>query len=62
MAVRAARSDDQGVGHRALAAQVDANNVLRLVVIQLVQDEGFERGFVEIGGTLVDVRRGGGGF
>jgi len=60
--VRTARSDDQGVGHRALAAQIDADNVLRLIIIQLVQDDGFQRGIAEIGGTLIDVRRGGGRF
>jgi hypothetical protein len=43
MAVGTARSDDQGVGDRGLALQVDADNVLGLVVVEAFDDQAFQR-------------------
>ncbi|GAA0383058.1 hypothetical protein GCM10009093_07550 [Brevundimonas terrae] len=42
--MRAARSHDHGVGHRALATQVDQDHVLRLVKIQFGQNGVFQLG------------------
>jgi hypothetical protein len=53
MAVRAARRDDEGVGDRGLALQVDADDILRLVVIELIDDQGFQRLKAFGGGSFI---------
>ena len=43
VAVAAARGHDHGVGHGRLAAQVDGDDVLRLVVLETIQNELVQR-------------------
>ncbi len=51
--VRAAGRDDQAVGDRALVLQVDEDDVLGLVVVQALEDQGFQ-----LAGASLVVRRG----
>jgi|GEM_PF-5927898 len=59
MAVGAARSNDQGVGDRAFAAQVDTDDVLRLIILKTVENQRLNRQTVLSGdgGTLVNIGR-----
>lgn len=65
MAMRAARSDNQRIGDRAFAAQVYADEILRLVVLKPVENQVFNAKTFLNGrtGTLVCIgrRRFGGG-
>jgi len=53
MSLRPAGGDHHGVGQRALALQVDGDDVLRLVLVQPRQDQALQR---------IDVRSGGCGL
>jgi hypothetical protein len=48
MALRAARSDDQPIGDRALVLEVDKDDVLGLVFVQAAENEIFEGGAVPL--------------
>jgi len=56
MPLRPARSDDQAIGHRALARKIDDHDILRLVLVKAAQNQVFEG----LDATL-DVRGGDGG-
>ena len=47
--VRTARRDDQRVGDRGLALQVDTDDILGLVVVETVDDKGLQREVFAIG-------------
>ena len=61
--VRTARRDDQRVGDRGLAFEVDADDVLGLVVVETVDDQGLQRVVFAIGeGRDTAVKRIGSGL
>lgn len=47
--VRTARRNDQRVGDRGLALEVDADDILSLVVVQTVDDQVFQGEFFTVG-------------
>ena len=54
--MRAARRDDQRVGDRGLTLEVDTDDVLGLVVVETVDDQGLQREVFAIregGGTAI---------
>jgi hypothetical protein len=46
--VRAAGRDDERVGDRGLALQVDTDDILGLVVVETVDDQGFQREVIAV--------------
>ncbi|MFT4091107.1 MAG: hypothetical protein QM645_10275 [Asticcacaulis sp.] len=59
MAMRATRSNDQGVCDRAFAAQVDTYDILRLIVLKTVENQRLnsQTVFCDGVGTLVNIGR-----
>lgn len=56
--MRTTRSNDQGICDRAFAAQIDTYDVLRLIILKAVENQGLNGQTVfSDGGTLVNIGR-----